>query len=110
MLVDQIPHSASIFNNTGSRDCRSCIDDGPFNPNTFRKGDVVQVWTSLENGTLRGEFTISGVEFTFIRYGLLGIILSMLEGKRRTSELIRRIWSSDPLPAGTTAGDFLVVA
>jgi len=83
--IDQIPSTATVNNNTGSGQSASSIV-GLNVAACFTDQQVVQVFPS-EGGTARGSFTISFVD-----------------------PVSQTIYSAGALPAGTTTGDFLMVA
>ena len=96
-VLDQIRLDATIYNNTGSGTLTSCID-GPYNAASFKTGMKVAVYPSWRID-LRGTFTVSYVESLMFIHRRRGY---------KWYEHINRLWSSDPLPEGTKAGDYLL--
>jgi hypothetical protein len=83
--LDQIPTAAVIVNGTGTGVQTSSIT-GMNNANQFQDQQTVQVFSAV-GGTLRGSFQISYAD-----------------------GVANALYSSTPLPPGTTQGDFLMVA
>lgn len=83
--LDQIPTTATVNNNTGSGQSTSSIV-GLNNAFQFQDQQSVQVFSAI-GGTNRGSFTISFVD-----------------------PVAQTIYSATALPAGTTTGDYLIVA
>jgi hypothetical protein len=84
-MLDQIPTTATVNNNTGTGVQTSSIV-GLNNANQFQDQQTLQVFPS-EGGSVRGTF-----------------VVSFADGVAQT------IYSSTALPSGTTQGDYLMVA
>ena len=104
--LDQIPLQATIGSNTGTGKLRSYIDN-LITAQIFAPGQRIQVWTDLGGkGLMRGIFVVSYVEALSRLRRPRGLFRYF---KPLYLETVNRIWSADPLPEGTTHGDFLVV-
>jgi hypothetical protein len=88
-MLDQIPTTATVNNATGGGTAGTATYSsivGLNNANQFQDQQLVQVFPS-EGGTARGSFRISYAD-----------------------GVLNTIYSAGPLPAGTTTGDYLMVA
>jgi hypothetical protein len=89
-MLDQIPTTATVNNATGGGIAGSATYSsivGLNNANQFQDQQLVLVFSANTGGTLRGSFRVSYAD-----------------------GVLNTIYSTGPLPAGTTTGDYLMVA